>query len=219
MPASRIMLNATLNYLFGKTTLSLLPNDYYVGLSTTEVTDITNISASVTAMSYTGSVVTLTASNIFKEGDSIIVAGVNAGFTVTGIDGTWTCDAGTNATTIIFTVSGSPTGTTPQTISVGTVTGDIMVEASGGDYARIAYSNDAEASDWTVSTVGETSNVAAATFVVNSAAWGDIVSVFLADAITSGNILWYYTLAPEITVGASPTVVSFAIGDIIGTLA
>lgn len=218
MPISRIFLNETLNYLFGQTAMTLLPNDYYVGLSTTELTDITNLSASVTAMSYDSLVVTLTAANIFKEGDSVIVSGVDAGFTTTNIDGTWTCDAGTNSTTIIFTVDTQPTGATPQTVSAGTVTGDLMTEVTGGSYARIAYSNDGEAADWTVSTTGETSNVAAATFVESTASWGTVLSVFLADAITAGNILWYYTLAPEMVIGANPTVVSFAIGDVIGTL-
>jgi len=221
MGATRIMLNHLLHIAFGTRAadIAAIPADYYFGLSTTEVTDITNISASVTAMSYLLKVVTLTAANIFQEGDSVVVSGVNAGFTVTNIDGTWTCDAGTNATTIVFTVTDQPVGTTPQTISVGTVTGDIMTEVTGGDYARKIYSNDETTLKWTVSTVGEVSNTEAATFTTSSAAWGTIVSVFLADASTNGNILWYYTLSPEIVVGANPTSVSFAIGDVIGSLA
>ncbi len=79
--------------------------------------------APVTAMSYNLKVVTLTAANSgFPVGGTITVAGVNAGFTVTNIDGDWTCDAGTDSTKVVFTVTNQPTGTTPQTITVGTIT-------------------------------------------------------------------------------------------------
>jgi hypothetical protein len=80
-----------------------------------------NCSVAVTAMAYTLKVVTLTAANAFVVGDYITVAGVNTGFTVTNIDGNWICGAGTNATTVVFTVDTQPTGATPQTISVGTI--------------------------------------------------------------------------------------------------
>ena len=219
MPLSRQLINNILNYNLGSRAYSPAhPADVYVGLSTTEVTDISNISASVTAMSYLLKVVTLTATNIFKEGDSIIVAGVDAGFTTTNIDGTWVCDAGTNSTTIVFTVDTQPTGTTPQTISVGTVTGDIIVEPSGGDaYARVSYSNDASPQQWTVSTNGELENTTAVTFPESTASWGTALNVFIADAASAGNILWYYTLSPSINIQAN-TVISFAAGDIVGSL-
>jgi hypothetical protein len=83
--------------------------------------DAVGVICPVTAMAYTLKVVTLTAANALAAGDRITVAGVNTGFTVTNIDGNWICEAGTNATTIVFTVATQPTGTTPQTISVGTV--------------------------------------------------------------------------------------------------
>ncbi len=95
----------------------------------------------VTAMAYTLKVVTLTAVSAFEQGDHITVAGVNAGFTVTNIDGEWICGAGTNATTVVFTVTSQPVGTTPQTISVGTITKDVTprpvvkcIEYSGSVY-------------------------------------------------------------------------------------
>jgi hypothetical protein len=86
-----------------------------------------NCSVAVTAMAYTLKVVTLTAANAFAVGDRITVAGVNTGFTVTNIDGNWVCSTGTNATTVVFTVLVQPTGTTPQTISVGTIAKNLSV--------------------------------------------------------------------------------------------
>ena len=80
-----------------------------------------NCNVVITAMSYTGLVVTLTAANAFSVGDYITVAGVNSGFTVTNIDGNWICGVGTNATTVVFTVTVQPTGTTPQTATHGTI--------------------------------------------------------------------------------------------------
>jgi len=46
---------------------------------------------------------------------------VNTGFTVTNIDGNWVAKTGTNATTVVFDVTAQPVGTTPQTITVGTI--------------------------------------------------------------------------------------------------
>ncbi len=90
-----------------------------------------NCSVAVTAMSYALKVVTLTAANAFAVGDRITVAGVNTGFTVTNIDGNWICATGTNATTIVFTVATQPTGTTPQTITVGTVAKMLSLDVGG----------------------------------------------------------------------------------------
>jgi hypothetical protein len=80
-----------------------------------------NCNVSVTAMDYSGLTVTLTAANAFSVGDYITVAGVNAGFSVTNVDGLWVCKAGTNGTTVVFDVAVQPTGTHPQTITVGTI--------------------------------------------------------------------------------------------------
>lgn len=80
-----------------------------------------NCSNAVTALAYSGLQVTLTAANALAVGDRITVAGVNSGFTVTNVDGNWICKTGTNATTVVFDVTSQPTGTTPQTITVGTI--------------------------------------------------------------------------------------------------
>jgi hypothetical protein len=89
-----------------------------------------NCNVLVTAMSYSGLVVTLTGPNAFSVGDRITVAGVNTGFTVTNIDGNWICKTGTNATTIVFDVLVQPTGTTPQTVTAGTVSKLLSVEVA-----------------------------------------------------------------------------------------
>jgi hypothetical protein len=82
-------------------------------------------------MSYLLKVVTLTAANAFAVGDRITVAGVNTGFTVTNVDGNWICGEGTNATTVVFTVAVQPTGTTPQTIAVGTIAKMLSLDIAG----------------------------------------------------------------------------------------
>jgi hypothetical protein len=90
-----------------------------------------NCAVAVTALSYLLKVVTLTAANAFVVGDRITVAGCNTGFTVTNVDGNWICGAGTNATTVVFTVTSQPTGTTPQTISVGTIAKCLSLDVAG----------------------------------------------------------------------------------------
>jgi hypothetical protein len=90
-----------------------------------------NCSVAVTALAYALKVVTLTAANAFAVGDRITVAGIFAGFTVTNIDGDWICGAGTNATTVVFTVALQPVGTTPQTITVGTIAKLLSFDVAG----------------------------------------------------------------------------------------
>jgi hypothetical protein len=153
--------------------------------------------AVVAAMSYSTKTVTLTTDNSYEVGDPIVVAGVNTGFTVTNVDGTWVCKTGTNATTVVFDVTNQPVGTTPQTITVGTI-------MSG---------------NWTTSTVGTLSNGRAITFPTSTASWGEIKSIFIADSATrhAGNVMWYYTLSPYRTI-ANNTTESFAIGAVVVTL-
>jgi hypothetical protein len=219
MGLSRIMKNNVLNYVFGSRTFSTpsQPSDIYFGLSTTVMTDISNLSASVTAMSYTGKVVTLTATNNYAVGDVVVVAGVNSGFTVTNIDGTQTCQTGTNATTVVFTVTSQPVGTTPQTISVGTIKGGLVTEPAGGSYARSAsYSNDGSPLQWTASSGGSLSNTAVVSFTKSTASQGTIQAVFAADSGTTGagNVLCFANLSPALPV-PNNTTVSFGANEII----
>jgi hypothetical protein len=92
-------------------------------------------SCAVTKMEYTLKVVTLTCINNFSIGNKITVSGVNTGFTVTNIDGDWVCFAGTTSTQVVFKVATQPTGTTPQTITVGSV--DKTTVKVGDVYDRI----------------------------------------------------------------------------------
>jgi hypothetical protein len=217
------MIDNILKYNFGKTAYATpaFPDDIYFGLSTTVISASVNYVASVTAMAYTGKVVTLTATNAFEVGDLITVEGVNAGFTVTNIDGNWTCETGTNATTIKFTVASQPVGATPQTISVGTVSGTITEPAAASGYNRITYSNNAEAADWTYlgASLNSTSNTTAVAFDTSTASWGTAVSLFIASSITrhARTVLWFCTLNPSIII-PNNTLVTFAIGSIVVTM-
>jgi hypothetical protein len=75
----------------------------------------------VTGMSYSGNTVTLTATNFYTIGTKIHVVGVNSGYTVTNIDGDWVCKTGTSGSQVVFDVTNSPSGTTPQVTSNGTL--------------------------------------------------------------------------------------------------
>lgn len=211
MSLSRLVKNNVLNYVFGSRTFSTpsQPADVYFGLSTVAMTDISNLSAAVTAMSYTGKVVTLTATNNYAVGDSVVVAGINTGFTATNIDGTWVCQTGTNATTVVFTVTSQPTGTTPQTVSAGTIKGGLVTEPGAGSYARSsAYSNDGSPLQWTASSGGSLSNTDAVSFTKSTASWGTIQAIFMADSGTTGagNILCFANLSPVLAVPNNTTV-------------
>jgi hypothetical protein len=145
------------------------------------------------------------------------VAGVNAGFTVSNIDGVQTCQAGTNSTTVVFTVANQPVGTSPQTITVGTIKGGLVTEPAGGSYARSSsYGNTSSPLKWTASSGGSLSNTDVITFTKNTAPQGTIQAVFLADSGTTGagNIIAFANLTPALPV-PNNTTVSFAANSVI----
>lgn len=75
-----------------------------------------NCNITVTGVSYVAKVVTLLmSSHSFVAGDRVTVSGVNAGATVTNVDGDWVIDSVVAGASITFTVAIQPTGTTPQT--------------------------------------------------------------------------------------------------------
>ena len=92
-----------------------------------------------------------------------------------------------------------------------------VTEPSGGSYARVAYSNDATPQKWTVSSVGSLSNTDAIIFPKSTADWGTILSIFIADTATAGNVLWYCTLVPSFIV-LDDTVVTFDANSIVMTI-
>jgi hypothetical protein len=154
----------------------------------------------VTAMSYTGKDVTLAVDNItigandIATGDMVTITGVDVGFSVTNIDGTWTL-TGASAGQLFFTVAIQPVGATPQTITVG----------------------EARCVNWSISNLGSLYNNKPVTFVKSTAGnpWSTggspIMSVFIADDATTGagNVLEFYTLpapliVPELTTVSLP---------------
>jgi hypothetical protein len=103
---------------------------------------------------------------------------------------------------------------------IATSTGATVAEPPTADgYARIAFTNN-QSGHWSNSTAETLNNSGeAVTFAESTDIWGDIVSLFIADSGTraAGNILWYTTLLPSLSVGDN-TVVDFGAGTIIVTL-
>jgi len=221
MPLTNYFKNEILNFNFGET--SYYPSDMssqlWFGLSLTEVTAEDNGGDTVTeptagsyermyfcnglpimnglALEYTGKNVTFTVDNTgaLDAGDIVTIAGVNIGFSVTNIDGTWVLTNVGGGGQLSFTVANQPVGATPQTLSVGT--------------ARCA--------NWSESTAGSLYNNKTVTFDPSGAGdpWSTpgapIVSVFIADAQIGGafNVLSFYTLpyplvVPELTTVSLP---------------
>jgi hypothetical protein len=91
-----------------------------------------NCNCAVTALvSIVSKTVTLTVANALAVGDRFTVVGVDGNFTnAANIDGNWIAIAGTNATTLVFTVSGTPTGT-PATSSHGTIAKMMSLDVAG----------------------------------------------------------------------------------------
>lgn len=109
--------------------------------------------------------------------------------------------------------------TKPTTLYIGLATAVADVEAgtitevTGGAYARVAR-NPLDANwDAAVANNGTTANTASVQFPTATANWGDVTHLFIADAITGGNILMINTLtnARTITNGTTP---SFAAGSL-----
>ena len=98
--------------------------------------------------------------------------------------------------------------TPPAAIYVGLFTtmpiddGTGGVEVTGSSYAR-------ESVIFTVASAGQVSNNGAVTFTQATALWGTVLGMGLFDALTSGNLLYYGTLAAPKTVDNGDTI-SFA---------
>ena len=85
-------------------------------------------------------------------------------------------------------------------------TGSAMTEVSGGSYARVAVTNDA--TNWPAATgtsPASKSNGAAFTFPTATAGWGTVVSFYICDASTAGNILYGGDLTASKTVASGDT--------------
>lgn len=107
--------------------------------------------------------------------------------------------------------------TVPATFYFGLSTTAISIdgtgatEPSGGTYARVALTNDK--TNWGTAATATLTNATAVTFTESTASWGTITYVFIADALTAGNIWWFDALTPSRQV-QSATTVQFAVGAI-----
>ncbi len=91
------------------------------------------------------------------------------------------------------------------------IDGTGATEPSGGAYARVGLTNNK--TNWGNASNASLTNSTAVQFTESTASWGTITTVFLSDALTSGNIWWYDTLSPARSVSSATTVL-FAIGAV-----
>ncbi len=87
-----------------------------------------------------------------------------------------------------------------------------VAEPSGGGYARAAIGNNA--AHFPAASLGTKSNALPISFSAPTADWGPIVSVFVADATTGGNVLAIADLPVPKTIvagGAAPSIAAGAL--------
>lgn len=112
---------------------------------------------------------------------------------------------------------GATSYTPPGTYFVGLSTSTIQpdgtgyVEPSGGAYARVPITNNK--TTFGTASNGALTNAIAITFTESTASWGTITHVFLADALTGGNVYWFEAL-PTPKAVASATTVLFSVGSL-----
>lgn len=120
---------------------------------------------------------------------------------------------------ILNEVAGGSNYAPPATLYVGlwtvglndAATGSTAGEISGGGYARVAVTNNA--TNWPSASHGVKSNASKVTFPYATSEWGTVRTVAILDAATAGNILFFATPAPVVTVSALDTLV-FQVGDL-----
>ena len=93
-----------------------------------------------------------------------------------------------------------------QTASIKT---GAVSEPSGGGYARVAVSN--TLTNFPAASSGTKSNATAITFPTPSAAWGTVVSVFIADAAAGGNVLAMADLTTPKTINSGASAPTIAV--------
>ena len=109
----------------------------------------------------------------------------------------------------------------PATLYVGlsttTITdaGGNITEPVGGNYARVAVTNNA--TNFPAAASGAKANGTAISFPEATGAWGTITDFFISDASPGGNILCYGALDASKTVSSGETI-SFAVGALDITL-
>lgn len=108
---------------------------------------------------------------------------------------------------------GSTQFSVPPTYYVGLSTTSINAsgvgasEPVGGAYTRVAIPNNK--TSWTTASSGQLTNNIQVEYPESTTSWGTITNVFIADALTGGNILYWDTLTTPRTVQPA-TVLIFA---------
>lgn len=114
---------------------------------------------------------------------------------------------------------GRTTYTAPATLYVGlwsvalsdASTGSTAGEISGGGYARVAVTNNT--AQWPSASSGSKANASAVAFPYALSNWGTVRTVAILDASTAGNLLFFATPAPVVSVAAYDTLI-FSPGDL-----
>lgn len=118
-------------------------------------------------------------------------------------------------------VWGNTAYSAPATLYVGLSTstptdaGGNITEPSGGNYSRVAVTNNT--TNWPNASGGAKSNGTAITFPTASASWGTVTYAIIMDLASGGNMLAYGQLTTSKTIDAGDTT-SFPIGDLDITL-
>ena len=112
---------------------------------------------------------------------------------------------------------GNVSWSVPATLYFGLSTTAINDDGTGatepavGSYARTSAANNK--TTWGSAASAALSNLIEIQFIESTASWGTITYVFIADALSGGNILYFDALSPSRSV-QSLTTVLFAIGSI-----
>jgi hypothetical protein len=93
-------------------------------------------------------------------------------------------------------------------------TGSSMTEVATGSYSRVAVTNNS--TNWPTASGGSKSNGTIFTFPTASAGWGTILSVYIVDASSAGNVLYGADLTSSRTIASGDTA-SFAGSAIVVT--
>jgi hypothetical protein len=114
---------------------------------------------------------------------------------------------------VLNLVLGAVTYTPPPTLYIGlsqnaAVKNGFVIEPSGGGYIRVAVLNNT--SNFPVASEGTKTNAIPIGFPAASATWGTIQSVFVADALSGGNVLMMADLVTPKTIvtGGSPATIA-----------
>ncbi len=89
-----------------------------------------------------------------------------------------------------------------------TNTGSTVTEVSGGSYARVdVNANGGSSPTWDVAASGVVDNTHDISFPEATGSWGTVVAVFIADASSGGNLLFYDNALTDQAVASGDTVV------------